>query len=132
MIGNDLTDYLSTQGIGTIGTDLFRGPMLPVPDAAVFLVPTGGVFSIHAMSSSAGQGIERSRVQVIVRATTFDAAATKSNDVFKLLDGLKPITINSTRYLWAFAIAPPAFIERDDDDREIFSTNYEFVKDLTA
>ena len=132
MICNDLTDYLSTNGVGTEGTDLFRGPLLPHPDAGVWLLQVGGFPSIHAMNSSPGQGISRPSVQVVVRARTYDAAATKANDCFKLLDGLRQTTINSTRYLWIAAALEPFFIERDDDEREIFAFNVNVMKDISA
>ena len=44
---NDIASRLQTAGVGTVGTNIFRGGMRPpsgvIPHAAVFVRPTGGV-----------------------------------------------------------------------------------------
>ena len=133
MILEDLTDYLSTQGHGTEGTDLFRHFLPNDPDAVVTMYETGGIGSVHAMSTGPGNAkVERPRVQIVARATTPDAARLKIGQILLDLDGLRETTINSVRYLWAEAVQSPFFLLRDDAQREIFACNFDFVKELST
>ena len=130
MLLDDLADLLSTGGIGTVGTNLFKGTLPPEPDAAVAILgPYGGLEPVHAMAAGPGASLaERPRVQVVARDTRYDAAMKKAQDVWLLLDGLQEKTINGVKYYSIDALQSPFYLVRDENHREIFAANYEVVR----
>lgn len=137
MLLDDIADYLSSGGIGTVGTDLFKGFMPETPDVAVVVVETGGRSPDRAMGAGPGGttvAMEWPRVQVICRNTQFDysAARSKAHDVFKLLEGMPTRTINGTAYFWGAAVQSPFPIGRDDDARVLIGCNYDIAKALST
>ena len=135
MILDDAADLLSSGGIGTVGTNLFKGIMPDIPDACVAVFETGGLPPVHAMASAVGQAVvERPRIQVLCRAAQYDyaTARTKAHDVYKLLDGLPARDINGTAYKWIAAVQSPFFIGPDANGRVLISCNFDVVKALTA
>lgn len=138
MLLDDVADYLSTQGIGTVGSTgdwgIFKSLMPPEPNRCVALFETGGTAPYRAMSASAGSvPAERPRVQVVVRGNAFDyeQARSKANDIFKKLDQLGDVTINSVRYLWVAGAQSPFGIGVDENNRPEVVCNYDVVKALT-
>ena len=133
MLLDEIGSYLASGGVGTLGTDLFLGQLPDSPDAAVVVFETGGMGSVHTMSTGPGNAIaERPRVQVVARAATYSAARTKAHDVFLLLDGLRARTLGSTRYLWGQGVQSPFLLERDQANRTKIACNYELVKALST
>ena len=136
MLLNDLGDYLSSGGVGTLGTDLFLGNMPASPDNAVAVYETGGRGTVHAMNPSAGLAkIAYPHVQVVVRGGTnsYETARAVAQKAFLLLDGLPTRTINATSYLWGVAIqGEPFLMGRDEQHRPIIAANYEIVKRIST
>lgn len=132
MLLDDVGDYLSSGGLGTVGTDIFKGWMPDAPPAAIAIYETGGRAPDHSMASTAGAAVavEWPRVQVVCRADSFDydAARTKAHSVFKLLDGLPPRAINGVSYLWGAAVQSPFLLDRDADGRVSIACNYDIAK----
>lgn len=122
--------YLQTQGIGTLGTDLFVGLLPDTPDAAVSLFEYGGASPVHSLGSG-GAKFERPRVQVVVRAATYTAARTKIESVYTTLEQLANITLSSVRYLMVEAVQSPAFLERDVNNRVTMVCNFQVYKELS-
>lgn len=140
MILDDLVDYLSSGGIGTPGTTMFRGFLPDSPDEALALYETGGQAPVHAMTPGPTVGgagvavIEQPRVQVVCRAPSYDydTARATAHSVFKLLDGMPARTINTTEYLWAAAVQSPFLMGRDQAGRVLIATNYDVAKRVSA
>ena len=135
MILDDVCDYLSSGGIGTVGTDLFKGFAPDSPNACTIVYETGGQAPVHAMNPAAGAAVvEMPRVQVVCRATAYDysTARSKAHSVFKLLDGLPTRSINSIDYLWGAAVQSPFLMGRDKSGRVLIACNYDIVKRLSA
>lgn len=135
MLLDDITDYLSSGGIGTIGTNLFGGFMPDTPDVAVAVYESGGRPPDVAMGPSAGAvAMEWPSVQVVCRATAYDyaVARTKAHDAFKLLQGLPTRTINGTQYHWGMARQSPFLMGRDEAGRVLIACNYDIAKALSA
>jgi hypothetical protein len=134
MLLDDITDYLSSGGLGTPGTDLFGGFAPEKPDVAVVVYETGGTAPVHAMDARAGQAVvENPRIQVVCRATQYDyaTARTKADQAFKLLDGLPRRSINGVEYLWGEAVQSPFLMGRDESGRVLIACNYQIVKRLS-
>lgn len=125
---------MQTQGIGTLGTDLFKGLLPDTPDACVALIETGGQASEHALGSAVGAPAwEAPSFQVICRAgrRDYSTARIKANDVFKKLDGLVNTTLSSVRYFSIFAIQAPFSLPRDDQERPLLVFNCAVKKDVS-
>lgn len=136
MILDDIADYLSSGGIGTAGTDIFKG-LFPseAPDACVAIYEAGGMEPVKTMAAGPNTSVvERPHVEVVCRAGAFDyaTARTKAHAVFKLLDGLPTRTINGTLYEWASAVQSPFPLGRDQNDRPRIACIYRVVKQVHA
>jgi hypothetical protein len=132
---DDIADYLSSGGMGTVGSALFKGYMPEAPDDAIAVYETGGGFPIHAMNGSAGQAkVERPRVQVVVRSAEdeYAVARQRAHNIFVLLDGLPDRDINGTRYKWGQAVQSPFMLGRDSQRRPLIACNYDLIKALST
>lgn len=132
MILDDMTDYLTTGSIGlTTGTNLFAAGLPDSPDTACAVYETGGFFPIHAMAAGPGSALlERPRIQVVTRAQSYRTARQIAHNAFKLLDGLRDRTVNSTRYLYVQAVSSPAAMGIDGSGRTRVVCNYDVIKAL--
>lgn len=125
LLALDLRDYLASGQTATV----MAGYLPTEPARAVAVRETGGMPSVHTMSSGPGLAYaERPTVQVLSRAATYEATAQIAANVHHLLDGLRPRTINGTAYEWAEALQQPFELERDDNGRIIFACNYLITK----
>ncbi len=132
MLLDDVGDYLSTGGLGlTSGTNLFLGMLPDKPEQACGIYETGGFFPIHAMAASAGNAVvERPRIQIVTRSATYQGARQLMHNIYKRLDGLRDVTINSTRYLYMQAVSSPAQMGLDGSGRPRIVLNVDIVKKL--
>jgi hypothetical protein len=133
MLLDELADYLSTNGLGTVGTNLFKGFLPDETNEAGAIYETGGFFPVRGFASGPGQAkAERPRVQVVFRSTSYQSARTKADTAFKLLDGLGDVTLSGTRYLWVGAVHSPFLMARDQNQRVLIACNYDVVKSLST
>src|SRR6185295_4649300 len=94
MLLDDIADYLSSGGIGTVGGssgNIFKGIMPDSPDTVVGIFETGGFMAAHTMNPNPGQAVcEQPSIQVMCRAGQYDyvVARTKAHSIYKLLDGM--------------------------------------------
>lgn len=134
MLLDDLADYMTSGGIGTQGTTLFKGYMPDAPDACTVIYETGGRSPVHTMNPNAGQSIvEMPRVQVVCRGPQNDYVTprNKIKTAFALLDGLPQRTINGVEYKWGAAVQSPFPLGRDVNGRITVACNFDIVKAVT-
>lgn len=125
LLALDLRDYLASGQ----GETVVAGYLPTEPPRAIAVRETGGVPSVHTMSSGPGAAyVERPGVQVLSRAATYAATAQIAANVHHLLDGFRPRTINGTSYEWAEALQQPFELDRDENGRIIFACNYLITK----
>ena len=130
MILDDLATKLSSQGIGTCGTTLFKAFFPESPDAAVCLFKTAGLPPVHAMSSGPDRGLaDRPRVAVWARDSRPDGAEKKLQDVQGVLDALGGVPSNGIIYRSVYALQSPFFLKTDESGRFIYAQNYEVIRD---
>ena len=134
-LGLDVAAVLQTGGVGTIATNIFVGTLPDTPDDCVAVVETGGIAPDHTMGAgpatiigAATAAVERPRFQILVRDTSYAKARVVSQQSHNLLDGLVDRTINSVLYHRIEAVQSPIDIGRDDNDRQMFSLNFDVVK----
>lgn len=125
---DDMADYLSTSGIGTIGTNLFKTLLPDSPDACVAIFATGGMEPAHAMGAGPGGAVaERPNIAVWSRDARPDNAEFLARKAFFLLDKLGR-TINGVEYKAIFALQTPFFLQRDETGRAIYACNFSVVR----
>jgi hypothetical protein len=137
MLLDDLGTYLQAQGIGTVGTTLFKGsipqdaPALNVQDALVALIETPGLPPMHVHSVS-GPDVEQPTVQVVSRGApyAYAAARTKAEAAFVALDSVHNQTLGTAFYLWILALQSPFLLRVDDLNRPHIVFNVRCAKAL--
>ena len=128
---DDLASHLQTQGIGTVGSTLFKGVLPDTPDACVAVLESPAMLGpVRTRKGSLGVPVtERPRVQVLARATSYQAARNKAVDALAALDWLGPVTLNSVAYQQVEALQRPPFpYAVDANGRQVFAFNVEVTK----
>ena len=116
--------YLQSQGIGTLGANLFLGLMPDQPDDCVALFEyAGSPPDLHWNGEYPG-------LQVRVRNKSYAAGRAKIEEVVTELHGLhETILNNSTRYLLVKARGSPEVLKRDNNNRVELFVNFEIIKE---
>ncbi len=120
--------------MGTVGTDLFKGWMPATPDACVVVLETGGTSPDPGFGSSTVR-TERPTVQVIARGAPDDYTGprTKAQDAWDALEAVEaPQQLSGTTYWSVQALQNPFPMDRDDNDRFLFSANFLIEKEPTT
>ncbi len=131
MLLEELSDYLSSQGGFTDGTDLFRHGLQPAPARQVALNQSGGLRGQGNLGNDATAYVEQPTVQVLCRDNTATGAADLANDVFQLLIDVPARDLGGVRYYGIHAQQSPQFMQRDEQRREIFVFNVLIRKALS-
>jgi hypothetical protein len=132
---DDIASYLQTQGVGTVGTDLFKAMLPDTPDACVAVLEFGGDEPVDTYSVTAGTiKVERPALQIICRAAQDDysAARTKAESAYKQLHNLGPATLSGTVYLGVKAREAPFTLGRDSNGRWLVGFNLSVWKEPNA
>ena len=125
---DDIGDVIASGGIGTVGTDIFKGVVPSTPADLVALFETGGGPNVHAMSAGPGTALlERPHLQLLARATREDSAKKTAQDCVRLLDALQR-SVNGVRYHSVYALQAPFFLRRDEANRVEMAVNFEIVR----
>jgi len=84
----DIANYLESQGIGTVGTNIFVGPVRPasqyVPINSIFVLGTGGYPPQRVLQTSTE--LKRPSVQVRVRWSSYEDGQAKAEAVYDTLE----------------------------------------------
>lgn len=137
MVASDLVDYMSSQGLGTVATNLWDGE-IPEGQTGLGVRETGGIFPEHTFSEGpTGIGtpvarVERPRVQVLARFAVYATARAKMQDAFNVLDGLRARTINGTLYQWVSAVQSPFDMGRNANQQSEWACNFDVVKAVST
>jgi len=119
----EIGTYLQSQGIGTLGADLFLGLMPDQPDNCIALFEyAGSPPDLHWNGEYPG-------LQVRVRNKSYAAARAKIVEVAKKLHGLHEQTLSGTRYLLVKARGSPEVLKRDANNRVELFVNFEIIKE---
>jgi len=132
---NDVAAFLSAQGLGTVGVDIFIGflPATPTPCCAVFeyggSAPSGG-FGTY------GTVYEKPAVQVVFRGSPEDylGPRTKAQTAFRALHAVAPgalpgVTPSTPNYLLITPNQQPFIMERDANRCVKIACNYSCEKE---
>jgi hypothetical protein len=118
---DELGTYLQTQGLGTVGTTLFKGHVpLQGPDALLALLEVPGMPAVRSHDTPVAR-YEQPVVQVLVRGAPHDyqAARETAQTAWEALDGLSNVTLSDVEYLWMQALQSPFWLRTDDYHRPV-------------
>ena len=119
----EIGTYLQSQGIGTLGTDLFLGLMSDQPDNCIALFEyAGSPPDLHWNGEYPG-------LQVRVRNKSYRAGREKIQQIYELLHGLHNQIFSGTRYLLIKARGSPEVLKRDANNRIELFVNFEIIKE---
>lgn len=126
MMLDDIADYLSTGGMGTVYKDF----MPTTPDTVVTIYGTGGIAPTHTMK--APHVLEQPRIQVSARSASLLTAHQTAKGAYELLSGLRNRTINGVLYHWVEAVQEPFLLGRDENARFTVACNYDIKKNRST
>ncbi len=123
MMLNEIGTYLQSQGIGTLGANLFLGLMPDQPDNCIALFEyAGSPPDLHWNGEYPG-------LQVRVRNKSYAMARAKIEQIRDLLHGLHDKKLSGTRYLLIKARGNPEILKRDANNRVELFVNFEIIKE---
>ncbi len=126
MLLDDIADYLTTGGMGTVTKDFLPDS----PSTVITVYGTGGQAPTYTMSGR--HVLEQPRIQVVCRAESLQAAHQSAKGVYELLSGVRNRTINSVLYHWIEAVQEPFLLGRDGNARFTVACNYDVKKDRST
>lgn len=121
-VTTEISNYLATNGHGTVDTDIFRGDLPDTPDLCTGLFPYGGPYSVCAFE---GLLWELPHMQLLTRGRTYLQARQRIENAREILQAVVNQTISGSRYLRIILKQPPYLLERDEEKRTVLSFNME-------
>ena len=117
---SDIADYLATQGLGTVGTDIFYSYMPDAGDNIMAVLDSGGVKPDIYLPT------KDQTFQIFIRSSTYAAGKSKLDSVRSELHNLYNTTIGSYYFYYIQAIAEGGHLGRNPDMRGLdeFSINF--------
>jgi hypothetical protein len=129
-----IAQYLEGQGLGTVGTDIFKGIMPDSPDFCSAIFEYGGSSPVRAMAANAGSMLaENPSFQVCTRSNrmgsnnAYPTARNKVEALYTALDGYSG-NLSGTSYYWIEAVSSPAYLTTDENGRYLFVCNFDALK----
>jgi hypothetical protein len=125
----DIATQLQTAGVGTVGTNIFRGglrvPSATIPHACVFVLPQGGI-GPEPLVDGGARDYTRPNVQVLIRGNV-GAYITTQTTAESVITALHKSTISG--YFQVLARTPqPLYLGLDDTEHPMFSVNVQLFK----
>ena len=126
MILESIGDYIQSNSLGTLGTNLFLGKMPATPDYCITVYEYEGM-EPHETMGAAPYSIDKPRIQVVVRAARDDYPAARDglNAIRVLIAGITDTTISGTRVLRVTSIGSSIPLGLDDKDRPRLAANFQ-------
>lgn len=118
----DIATALSDAGLGTLATDLFYGPVrdgAQVPDAALFVLETGGFQPVPDIGGASAADLRERSVQLRVRSAQRDYSGgyATAQSAWGAVHKQQPAGYVS------WEAGEPLFVETDESGRHHWSIN---------
>lgn len=132
-LGSEVATFLASNGIGVLGTSMFLGKLPETPDTAIGLFETGGAPPQSGFGVSGIQH-ERPSLQLRFRGAPRDTEGprARAQTAYRLLMTVQGQTLSGTLYLWLRPAQSPFVLERDGNDRTVWTFNVNAEKELSA
>ena len=105
--------------------------MVCFTDTCVALFETGGLTPAETMGGSTLPAFTQPRTQILVRAADYATASGLAEDCFKKLTLIDNETLSGVKYLRVEGLQSPFYLDRDGQERAVFSCNYQTNRVLT-
>ena len=124
----DIASILASNGLGTLGIDIFVGTMPPFPHLCLAIYDTGG------NPPNAKWLRDEPTTQVNIRGNigNYQGAWTLAQQVKDVLLGLAPQLIGGTNYVLFVQIGDIFSDGPDANNRPILITQWQLVRELTS
>jgi hypothetical protein len=129
MLLDDVATYLAANLTKQIMLDA-----TPIPETLAVLYETPGAPNEYTFSTSTGSAnvdAESPGLQLLSRAASYQTARNRAEAAYTILDGLSEQTLptgTGVRYREIVAVAPPFYLQRDDNERYIVAVNFNVKK----
>lgn len=118
MLVDDITAQLVSDGVGTLGTDLFETFLPGEIDNGFVVIETGG------MEPDKELGIHTPTFQVLIRSKSYSNGRNRLTSVYNSLHQIYNKQIGGTYFFFILAQTEGGHIGRDDNGRDQFSINF--------
>lgn len=115
---DDIATHLQTEGVGTVGTDIFKAYMPPSPASIMAVLDTGGTKPDIYVPT------KHPTFQVFIRNATYSAGKTILDSVRTALHQVQNETIGSTYFYYIHAISEGGHLGRNEAGFDEFSINF--------
>jgi hypothetical protein len=121
-----LGDYLQTNSVGTLGTNIFLGKMPASPDYCITLYEYEGMAPKESFGGNP-YDVDMPRIQVVVRGARDDYPTARDavNTIRGLLADITDVTISSTKVLRVASLGAFIPLGLDDKDRPRIAANFQ-------
>ena len=131
---DDVGDYLASHGVGTVGTNIFKGGFVDggtpaPPDDQLAVYEYAGSPPDQVLGPSNPSPTIHPRIQISTRSRSYQTARAMIQAAYDALAPVVDQTINGTRYQRIEALSEPAAIGRDENGRHILVSNFEVMRD---
>lgn len=116
---SDIATYLQTNGLGTVGTDIFYSYIPDVDGNVIAVIDTGGPTPNVDI-----QDISNPTFQIFIRNSDYATGKASLDSIRALLHLKLQTTIGSTDFMSIFAQSEGGHIGRNDRDQDEFSINF--------
>lgn len=120
--------YLEAETVGTVGTDLFLGQLRADPDTCMAVVQYPGRGPEFRMGIE-GAAMEFPRFQFLSRSSSESTAEANAEAAMTAIAKVSNQTLSGTFYAALTPMQSPGALRRDEQDRVIFSFNFEAEKE---
>ena len=109
---DEVAAHLASNGVGTVGTDLFKGimPEGPVNVVTVYEYPGSGLIEGFGFD-----GGEQPNIQVMVRNQDYEQARIKAKSAWDVLRAVSNEDLSGVRYFRISVGSSPAGLGRDSN-----------------
>lgn len=130
MFLDEIASYLEAQGVGVVGTSIFKGSKANVPTGAgpyLSLTETGGSAPTR-VHNKRGANTQRPTAQILVRAQNYLVARSMSKAAYEALDGVFNTVLSGVFYQSITTRQEPTDIGLDAEKRPMISFNIQAEK----
>lgn len=140
MLLDEVAKYLQDNGIGTVGTNIFKSYSPDAPNTLLIVYETGGFAPQDTFGNSTCSFAvwENPTLQIVCRSTDYEIARNKAEDAFRALQSvtneiLKPSSsATGTFYLRISATQSPFRMGVDENARNLVACNFNVMKSLST
>lgn len=131
---NLLTDFgqlLQSEGVGTLGTDIFLSRAPDQPDECLILTE----YQAYPSRIFGNRNIpadERHAVQVMARAADYPSALSLAHEAYDVVNFRHKTLASGRRYAWSKADSQPFFMGVDGNDRKMVVFNIRIRRHRTT